>query len=181
MSQRNDYEIDFLGGSMYMNSDFGFDYKQAKPVVAKVLQDFGQFKEGDIVICHHNSFNRTSGGWNYGDTGEKVEGEAVFVLEESMVQMKIVDGEAFPVRGFLTVERIDKEVKTDLVVPDSFKKKEEMRFKVLRVGEDCLGIEEGMTIFAYKKSDYELPYVWNGKIKTAIRVDYNDVLGYENL
>lgn len=181
MSQRNDYEIDLAGSKLYMNSDFGFDYKTAKPVMATVRQDAKGFNEGDIILCHHNAFNRTSNGWNYGDLGEKVDGEVLFVLEENMVYLKIVKGEALPVRGFVTVERIMQKYNGLIEIPDSAKKKEEMKFKVLRVGEDCLGIEEGMVIFAYKKSDYEMTYVWEGKTRTAVRVDYNDILGYENL
>lgn len=188
LTQKSDADVVTGGGlRLYMNLNFGHDQKHVAPNTATVVNP-GRYDDlipGDKVICHHNSFNRPLRNdklWElFGDTGVKIGGESVFALEYGMVQCRIVDGNPMPLRGYVLVNRIDKPVETFLDVPDTARGTHKNQFEVVSVGPGCDGIEPGMTIVTYEKSDVTIEYIHDNKQFTAVRVKYDDILAINEM
>lgn len=191
MEQKNNYEIELSSGlKLWMDSDFGTDNRIAKPVVARVVggsKFMRDLKFGDLVLCHHNSFSRTTGNTIFGDTGVKTEnGESIFSLETSMIYVRIdAKGDSYPLPDFLICERIKEVIETNLIIPDSAQKNYADRFKVLTVSdnnsEEYKGLfKAGDIVVCHPKSDYEIVYTLNKKPMRLIRVRCSDVLGFLN-
>lgn len=185
LNQKNDYEIEIAGGQkLWVNSDFGPNGRETNSVVATVESDNPELElvKGDYILCHHNSFRRKQDSYLYGSLGIKNGGgKDIFSLENFFIYCKMSpDGKAIPLKGFIVCSRIEDKVDTFLEVPDTAKKNYNNMFYVESVGEGCDGIEPGQTIIAYKNSDYEILYSFNMKLRSTIRVRYDDVVAIIN-
>ena len=187
MNQRDDFEIELAPGlKLWMNKDWGPDGKITNPslaVVRAIGEGITDISVGDVLLCHHNTFDRTvANGYLYGHMGKEADGKLdLFSAEYSMVYLKVdAAGHAHPITGYLTVERIPQPVDTSLIVPETAMKNYPNRFKVLETGAGVDDLQPGMVIETYKCSDVDVHYTWNGKEKLVVRVKYEDVIGIHN-
>ena len=190
--QKNDYEIELSpGNKIWINSDFGFNGRETNCVLATVLYapDYTNLKEGDEVLCHHNAFKRTvANGYLYGYTGitKRENGRIydIFRIEMTMVFCKVDnDGNAVPLEGMLIAEKVMKEQQLSsklIEIPDSAKTSYPNIFKAIRVYDGCPDIKEGDGLICFINSGYEILYSYNYKLKSAIRIKYDDVLAISN-
>ena len=187
MTQKSDYEIELVPGvKIWMNSNFGTDKRITEPVVA-VVKGLPPNETGlavnDVVVCHHNAFNRIVGdGMKFGDTGyTDGDGLRYFTIGQDMVYFKIdADGEPYPLSGYLIIDRIDMPVDTMLEIPDTAKKTFPNKFRIKKVPEGFTEFSVGDVVYGYKYSDYEMIYNYRGKKKAVIRMKVDDVLGIVN-
>lgn len=181
MNQKDDFEIELAPGlRLWMNKDWGADGKVTNPsmaLVKSVGESITDIAAGDVVLVNHNSFKRiVANGYRFGHIG-KMDKMDLFSLEYSMVWLKVdPHGNAHPINGYLTVERLEKPIDTKLVVPDIAKKNYKSRFKVVEVGPDIEDLAPGMVIETFDKSDVDVFYTWNHKEKSVVRIAYRDVL-----
>jgi len=189
MSQKNNFEFVTDGGlQLWGNKDFGFDGKKTQPVLTTIIstgdKPLGLLPQ-DVVICHHNTFRREVGkGYMHGDTGVKTpKGEAVFAIEPHQIQCRVdpSTGDPLPLQGFVLVERIPIEYRSSIIVTPDHDQYIPNQFKVVAAGGGVdeyadVVINPGDIIITYEKSDYDIEYVYDMKMKSAVRVKYADVL-----
>lgn len=182
MSQKDDFEIDLAPGiRIWMNKDWGPDGKVTNPslaIVKSVGEGITDIEPGDMILCHHNAFDRVvSNGYLHGHIGRDGKLD-LFSLEYSMVWLKVdTDGNAHPLAGYLTVDRIEEPLPdTVLELTDLSKGRVyQNRFKILELGPGCDDLEVGMVIETDKFSDIDVHYSWNHTERKVIRVKYSDV------
>lgn len=193
-SQKDDYLITLPSGvQIWMRSNYGFDGKQTKPVLAKVYSvpdDVKDLTAGDFVLAHYNTFKRyVTEDYLYGDTGEKdSEGLAIFSVEMAMIYLKLDEqGNAYPLPGYTTVERVPEVIKTSLILPETCADKTHMTmFKVVNYGgpapkmglieaEEEIDIAPDDIIICYKHSDLQINYTWLNESRSVIRVRNADI------
>lgn len=181
LNQKSSYEVELAEGlTIWMDSNFGADGRIASPTIATVVEtDLKGLLKGDIILCHHNTFNMGSISGNLvGDTGVKDEnGHSLFVINTDFIYIRIRNGKLLPMEGYMIVERIKKENKSVIIQEMG---NEPTRFKVIDTGEGCEPVKNGDVIYCFKYSDYEIEYNLNKKKHSVIRVKIDDVLGIEN-
>ena len=189
MGQKSDFEYETPGGlRLWGNKDFGWNQITTAPVVSTVIDPGGMngLNPGDNVLSHHNSFNREvgkSGSGNYhGDTGVRHGKKHVFGLEHGMVYFRIGDdGEPYPLDDWMICERVPREYAVEgIVIPDSVTHYYPNLLKVIRVGPNCPGVNPGDTVVTYNNSGVDVEYTHDFKNKTAVRCQYDTVLGIKN-
>lgn len=184
LTQKEQYDYELAEGiDIVMRQDYGFDNKVAKPVLARVVKStkgYEMLQQGDMVLCHHNTFVMEQyPGYMLGSLEEKdSNGHNLFVIDPSMIYLKFdpYTLHASPLPGNMIVERVEKKIDTFLIIPDSAKKTDPNIFKVIEPGPGC-DIEAGEIIYCYKHSDVEVHFNYQKKIFKVIRVRYTDVLG----
>lgn len=181
LSQKDDFEIELTPGiNIWMNKDFGTDGKVTNPtlaIVRAVSPEVTDLKEGDLVLCHHNTFKSiVANGYRLGHMGRDGNLD-LFSIDYRRVELKLdADGNAYPLKGTLIAERIEEVVDTILIVSDAHRKFSPIKFLICSVGEDCDMLKPGDKIVTYPKSDYEIDYTFGMKPRKIIRISYNDVL-----
>jgi len=185
--QKSDQMLETDGGlKLWTNQDWGFDGKTTKPVVATVYRDTSKkvgLMAGDVIICHHNTFEKmVSKDYKYGDTGVTIYEEGrtynIFSINESEIQCRIDEqsGKAYPMPGFMLVERIAIHYPTNYIITPHTDKYIDNQFKVIKPGTGEVKFKAGQVVITYPKSDYTINYNYRGKQFTVVRVKHSDVL-----
>lgn len=170
---------------LWVGKKFVENYRQRNPVICECVSNNSEFdyiKEGDKLIVHHNLLSEPSHNprcieWN------KQTGEALFMIpaNENIFCKINDDGTVEPICNNLIAERVDKEIKTTLIViPDSAKKKHDDRVRVVAVAPEVDHTKAGQTILIENKADYEICYTYNKKEHSIIRVWGEYVIGHFN-
>lgn len=183
LSQRRGYEVKYGSLELWMDSDFGEDGKETRPCLAQVVE-IGEkvegFERGQYVLCHYNTFAQfvdAEEKYRYGQTGEKdSDGRDLFSIDPEQVKCLIVDGQPVPTGGNILVNRIDQEVVSSLVVPDSVRKNDMHWFEVLKLGMgNREGYKSGDLVYCYRYSDLKVVYTFEKEPKECFVVKERDV------
>ena len=171
-------------GLIIQMKEFNPDGKEANNVLCEVIdcnsEDYPYIKSGDTILVHHNFFAKESGFLISKDFDKM---EAVYVIPvkrsefPSNIYAKIVDGEAEPICDNILVERIEIEVNTFLIVPDSAKKYYQDRVRVVKSNPEVHGVKKGDVIMINKYADAELVYNWGNKEHRVFKLWREDIIG----
>jgi hypothetical protein len=151
---------------LQVKSDFGADGNVRNAVLAESYQE-----PGALLLCHHNTFDiregtgdgGLTGGSLVGDTGVRREdGCWLFSVPEERVHVRIVDGKADAMPGWLMCERVRRKRGTLLSVESELVK------NVVRV--------DGRLVVVMDNAAYRSWYVLDGKQVETWRVRERDVL-----
>lgn len=181
LNQKSDYEIEIAGGQkLWVNSDFGPNGRETNSVVAVVEADNPELNlvKGDHVLCHHNTFKRKQDSYLYGSLGMKNGvGKDMFSIENFFIYCKMdSEGNAVPLKGYIICKRMEEKVDTFLEIPDTAKKNYNNMYIAEAIGDECDSVNPGDVVVAFKNSDYEILYSYDMKLRSTIRVKYDDVL-----
>jgi co-chaperonin GroES (HSP10) len=184
LSQRNDYEITFGSLTLWMERDFGENGIDTNPVLAYVRgigEKTNGFKVGDAILCHYNTFRSMIKNYRLGWHEEKdKDGLDLFTIDTERVRCILEkDGTPKPVAEHILVKRMEKEVDSTLIIPDTAKKKDMNWFTVERVNEaDELEYGVGDTVLCYSYADVEIKYEVNRRQFSCFIVKTRDVNGF---
>lgn len=165
----NRYQNDevVIGGNTFKTGkNYNENFREKNPVIALVIEGYGEIKKGTYIVCNYNYF----------DSDSPLQlSEIVFSIPVNEEIFAIVneDGTLKPINGNLLVERIVKDTLIEL--PDELKK------KYINQGTVVKGIKKyftGQHIFWLPYSDYAIHYTWNGEEKKAIKIHESEIVGY---
>lgn len=180
MEQKQQAEIG--GKLLYLGVDWNWSGIERNPVLAKVIAvstDVKDIAAGDHILCSHHAFDQVQRISNTkevlrDDTGELDGTNRIFAIPYVLVEARLVKGIAHPIAGKMIVEPIRKPSRSSIII-DPAAENYPTRFKVVAVGPECDGIEAGEVVEVFKRSNYEMVYVWENKRHLIMVLNYEDV------
>ena len=155
------------GFEVLVASSFNPNYRERSPVLCQVQHDSEQVKAGDILICHHNTFQNPSPHHLYDDLYSIPERGTIIFCKVSE------SGVLLPLYGNMMVETIR--------ITDRYARSfEERGYYIDRV---CVsdpgtsGYEQGDTLFTRPFGAYEMVYNWNGQERRVFKCHESQVVG----
>lgn len=140
------------------------DHRGIHPDSGTVVQS-SKFEKGTTVITSHFAFEDDM--FNSNSIG-KIDGQDVFLIEDSQIYFTEQDGELIPVEGVLLCENLeDKFVSTFLEVPEEYRGKRRDVVKVLAPWKGCEEFKSGDYVYLGFGGDYR--FEWKGR--EYVRVD----------
>lgn len=152
------------------------DGKVANPVVARVVgadDSYPHIQEEDLLLLNHNILNNLAF-----QTMEKEGSEVTLVIpiDKGILGKISNEGEVIPLCDNVLVERIyEAPVSSIIFTPESYRKTEQNKVKVVAVSPEAEDIEVGKTAIVHKYSDYEVTYNHNER-RSAIIVWSKDIV-----
>jgi hypothetical protein len=142
------------------------NYREKSPVVAQVVEGNDVVKEGQYLLCHHNSFYLPSPYHLYDDLFSIPFGKTIFAIIQH-------DGELQPVCENILCDRVDKEY--ILEMPVEQREKYLDRVTVRDGGWSPYKI--GDLLFTRPYSFYEIVYMFDGHERRIHKVHAEMVVG----
>lgn len=166
INQKNSISINDVVFSTALN--FETNYRERSPVVCEVVEGNETVFNGDIILCHHNTFYLPS---------PYHLGEDLFSIPfGSTLFAKILqDGSLWPICGNILCNRVEKEY--SIPIPPELQEKYINKSIVIDGG--LTRYKKGQTIFHLSNSYYEIVYVWGGQEKRIHKVNEQMVCGYK--
>jgi hypothetical protein len=161
LKQKDEMVID--GVTMKMATLFEKNYREKSPVIAKVVEGNEWVKEGDILLCHHNTFYQPSPYYLYDNLFSIPASNIIFAVLQK-------DGSLNPVYGNLICERVP--VEKDMPVS---RETEINRSVVLNGGYSKY--KKGQLIFHRPHAGYDIVYIWDGIENRVTKVHEDQICG----
>lgn len=130
---------------------FETNYREKSPTIATVVHGNAYVKEGDVLLCHHNTFYTPSPFYLQDDLFSiPAKGEIIFAI--------IKNGGLYPIYDNIICDKV--EIETLIPLPPSQKKYSNNTAIVKDAG--LLPFKKGQTIFFRPFANYDIVYVLNG-------------------
>lgn len=154
------------GNVLKTGKDYNENFRERNPVIAEVVDGFGEITKGSFIVCNYNYFDLDSPLQLTDDLYAIPVNEEIFAIVKENGTLK-------PIQGNVLVERVTKD--TPLLIPEELKQPHNSRGIILT---NTKGYTKGQFIFWLPMADYEICYYWNGEEKTAIKIHESEIVGY---
>jgi hypothetical protein len=150
---------------IFTGRGYNENFRERNPVVAEIVDGFGDLQPGKLIICHYNHFDDTSLYQLY---------DNLFAIPNDEMILAIIqeDGSLSSVNDNIICERIDRF--TAFPLPPELKKQYHDRGIVSHTG---YGFEKGDLVFFYPFSDYEICFTWNNLERRYVKVEKSEIVG----
>lgn len=130
---------------------FETNYREKSPTIAQVIHGNAYLKDGDIILCHHNTFYTPSPFYLY---------ENLFSIPANgkIIFATINDGELKPIYDNIICDKV--EIETPIPLPPS-QKKYSNNTAIVKDG-GMTRFKKGQMIFFRPFANYDIVYVYNG-------------------
>lgn len=142
-----------------MGLKFDNNHREKSPVIAKVEQDNGYLKPGELIICHHNHYYPPSPYFLYDCYYSIPVNHTIFAIIHA-------NGSLTPTYGNILGERID--IESTILLPVDQRKQYTDRIKITQSSNPKY--KEGQTIFTRPFAPYDIVYNFGGVIKRVTKV-----------
>jgi hypothetical protein len=142
----------FIDGKEFSTAlKFEVNYREKSPTIATVVHGNAYVKEGDMILCHHNTFHLPSP-YHVQDNLFSIpaNGNILFAI--------IKEGGLSPIYDNVLCEKIEED--TLLPIPDSHKKYSHNKASVKDAG--LLPFKKGQIVMFRPFANYDIVYVYNG-------------------
>lgn len=165
MEQKDSIEID--GVSFLSALKFEVNHREKSPVIAQVVSGNEMLSEGDILLCHHNTFYEPSPYYLKDDLFSiPANGNILFA--------KIYrDGTLAPIYGNTICKKVD--IETPLPLPPSQRKQHINRAVIIDGG--WTKFKKDQLIFFRPYANYDIVYVWEGVEVRVTKVFHEQICG----
>jgi len=166
LSQKNSIKIgDLLFASA---TNFEINYREKSPTIATVLKGDGNVAEGDILLCHHNSF--------YLPSPYHIEGEifAIPSVPEILFAKILADGSLEPILDNIIVELL----KIPSLLPVAPEKQKTYTDRAIVKNGGTTKYKPGDIIFHRPYASYNIVYNLNGIENRVAKVPAAQVCGF---
>ncbi len=144
-------EVEFKSASL-----FETNYREKSPTIAIVLEGNEYLKEGDFILCHHNTFYTPSPFYLYSNIFSiPANGKIIFAT--------INNGQLRPLYGNIICDKI--EIETTIPLPAD-QKKYSHNTAIVKDG-GFSRFQKGQTIFFRPHANYDIVYIFDG-IETRV-------------
>lgn len=159
-------KITINGKEFSSASNYEINYREKSPTIAKVINGNAYLKEGDIILCHHNTYYTPSPFHLYEDLFSiPANGKIIFAT--------INDGKLTPMYENVICDKI--EVPSLIPLPPSQKKYSFNSAIVKDAGFSTF--QKGQTIFFRPYANYDIVYVWEGVETRVTKVHSEQICG----
>jgi len=175
--QKNSHKISTPNGDieLYISRDTNFNSRERNHTCGTVISDSKNYREGEIVVFHHNSCTPAS----MVDESNGV--HEIYSVRDSHIFFKLIDGDEVPVGEYMIAKRLyEPSSKKSKIILSTENKKLDDRFYIESVSEDVEGIKSGDVVISAKMSDYEVVYHFNGREQRCVRIRESDVYAIDN-
>jgi len=157
MKQKDEAII--AGIKIKMGIKFDNNHREKSPVIARVEQDNGYLKVGELIICHHNHYYHPSPYFLY---------ECYYSIPVNHTIFAILheDGSLTPAYGNILGEKID--IESSILLPVDQRKKYTDRIKITQSSNP--NYREGQVIFTRPSAPYDIVYNFGSIIKRVTKV-----------
>jgi hypothetical protein len=145
---------------------FEINYREKSPVVAEVVEGNEHFRQGAVIVCHHNHFGDNSPYYLYADLYSIPFNKTIFGKFD-------VDGNIFPVCGNMICEYVYPE--SEFILPEQERKPLISQYKVVDPGWTIYKAEQ--IIFTRPHAGYQIVYHWNKQERRTVKIDSDQVCG----
>lgn len=142
-----------------MGLKFDNNHREKAPVIAKVEQDNGYLRPGELIICHHNHYYPPSPYFLYDCYYSIPVNHTIFALIQA-------DGLLTPTYGNILGERVD--IESTILLPVEQRKQYTDRIKITQSSNPKY--KEGQIIFTRPFAPYDIVYNFGGIIKRVTKV-----------
>ena len=159
----------FLVGGVQMTGAtmFNQNYRERSPVVCQSEQDSGDIKQGDILVCHHNTFYSPSPYHLYEDLFSiPLKGTIIFCKVNPF-------GGLIPLLGNMIVETIPIEDK----YAHSFEERNYYPNRIQVVHGGGTDYQKGDLLFTRPLGAYEMVYHFKGEERRVFKCHENQIVG----
>lgn len=157
---------------LYIGRKYGENNREISPTVCDIIavgEGVKELEVGDKIIIHHNLILNEA--MRVERDGQNI---IISMKADNMIFAKInKDGTLVPLYNNILAERI---AAPKLSQFDVTERTEDMKFKILAIPNGYNDVSAGDTVLAYKLSDYEMVYHYNGVERRAIKIDAHDIL-----
>ena len=151
-------KISINNTEVLLAKQYSHNRRESHPVMCKVVNGNGHFKEGELLLVHHNRFSEHSPHHLGDNLYSLAYNESIFAKLDKY-------GDAKSVCGNVIVKYIYPEseipLPAHLMIPHPHK---------YMVASNGFGYKKGQIVFAYDKSDYEIVHVFDGAERREVKV-----------
>lgn len=176
LEQKETHKVTLPDGStidLFIGRKYGENNREINPSVCDVLsvgEGVSELQVGDKVIIHHNMI--TNEALRVDKNGQDI---VISIKADGMIYAKVnEDGTLVPLYNNLIGERV---AAPKINRFDVTERTEPMKFKIVSTPNGYKDVKAGDTVLAFKYSDYEMVYHFNGRECRAIRISADDILG----
>jgi hypothetical protein len=165
LDQKNFFSID--GNIVSTATQFDPNYRERSPVVACVVSGTPYVKEGEIVLCHHNTF--------YEPSPYFLKDDLFSIPAKGTILFAVVSPEGItPVYGNLICERVEKPSS----IPLPLEQKEYYIDRSVVKDGGLTRYKSGHLLFHKPHAAYEIVYILNGVESRVWKLPEEQVVGY---
>lgn len=166
----NDQKNTFISDGIELLVPIRFEnnYREKAPVIAQVVSTNEVVGEGDIILCHHNTFYLPSPYHLYDDLFSiPANGNIIFA------KLNIHDGSLLPIYGNMICQTID--IQSDMYLPIAERKQHIDRIMVTDPG--YCNYKEGQILFTRPHAAYQIVYNWQKQLIRVFKCPESQVCG----
>jgi len=147
---------------------FETNYREKSPVIAQAISSNDFVNDGDLLLCHHNTFYFPSPYNLYDDVFSiPANGNIIFC------KLNIHDGCLLPIFGNMLCDKID--IETGIELPISERKQHDNMVAITDPG--YCNYHKGDVLFTRPSAAYCIVYNWKGVVNRVHKVPEEQVCG----